>query len=269
MNLLKKIESESIQKEKTHIFYLGQSGYVLKTQESVLYIDPYLSDYVEHPDGLNEKSMKRNFPPPVNPMEIQIIDAVLCTHSHADHMDPWTLEKIDQDFKLISTENAYLNNPVELPSESLEFIGYNNSIMINNIKIEAIPAAHYQLASKDGKPDCVSFIIKAFGKTLFFWGDGVIYTGLFAQLEKYTFDAFFAPINGRDWFREQRGIIGNINARELAELCQGIHVDLVIPNHCDLFDYYSEYTQYFNYYLNKFAPEQSYKILSYGDVLII
>ena len=36
------------------------------------------------------------------------------------------------------------------------------------------------------------------------------------NLSMHHFNMFFAPINGRDWFREKDGIIGNINSRELS-----------------------------------------------------
>ena len=269
MQLLKKIESGFIDKGKVHIFSLGQSGYVLKTSHSVIYIDPYLSDYVEHPKGLNDPLMKRQFPPPINPKEITKIDAVLCTHGHIDHMDPWTIERIDPTFQFITTENAFQSNPVQSPTEFIQFIDFNKAIQINDINVTAIPAAHYKTTGIDGKPDCVSFIIKVAGKILFFWGDGVIYPGLIDTLKTYTFNAFFAPINGRDWFRDQKGIVGNINGRELSELCLDIDSNLLVPNHYDLFDYNSESIQHFQNYLNKFAPEQSYKILSPGEGLIL
>ena len=82
------------------IGFLGQSGYVLNRGETTVLIDPYLSNFVEHSDGLNDQKMERSFPPVVEPQSIKNIDAVFCTHAHADHMDPWTIEKIKAPFKL-------------------------------------------------------------------------------------------------------------------------------------------------------------------------
>ena len=76
------------------IGFLGQSGYVLKKKNFTILIDPYLSDYIENPNGENNQKMKRNFPPVINPSEVDSVNAVFCTHSHLDHMDPWTLKKI-------------------------------------------------------------------------------------------------------------------------------------------------------------------------------
>ena len=67
---------------------------------------------------------------------------------------------------------------------SIEFIDFTQTIRINEISIKAIPAAHYQIEGKDGMPDCVSFILSVYDKTLFFWGDGVIYSGLINRLSQ-------------------------------------------------------------------------------------
>ncbi|MBI3970889.1 MAG: hypothetical protein HY332_06330 [Chloroflexi bacterium] len=43
------------------------------------------------------------------------------------------------------------------------------------------------------------------------------------------------PINGRDWFREQRQIIGNTDYREAADLGHAIGADVIVPTHFDMF----------------------------------
>ena len=113
---------------------LGQSGYVLKKNETTILIDPYLTDYISHPDGLNDPKMKRQFPPVISPSEIQTVDAILCTHAHGDHMDPWTLESIKPRYKLYCTEAAFNNNPVNLDVDQLIWVDWEKPIAINENK---------------------------------------------------------------------------------------------------------------------------------------
>ena len=86
--------------------------------------------------------------------------------------------------------NAYRINPVKLPSKSINFKSFNNSLNIKDINVKAIPAALYHLVGKDGKLDCVSFIIKAYVKTLLFWVDGVIFPGLIDQIKNIHLTCF-------------------------------------------------------------------------------
>ena len=69
------------------------------------------------------------------------------------------------------------------------------------------------------------------GKNLFFWGDGIIYNGQYELLSGYNFDYFFAPINGRDKKREEKGIIGNINEHELADFCSKLSIKHIEYRH--------------------------------------
>ena len=77
MSLIKKIESQDIDNNQMCIYFLGQSGYVLKCKELTIYIDPYLTDCIENPLGLNEKKMYRSFPSPIDPKSISKCDAII------------------------------------------------------------------------------------------------------------------------------------------------------------------------------------------------
>ena len=81
------------------IQFLGQSGYLLETENSRIIIDPYLSDSVNHAFG-----RPRLLPIPIDPRDISC-NAVICTHNHLDHLDIDTVSQIsDRQFFLTTTE---------------------------------------------------------------------------------------------------------------------------------------------------------------------
>jgi L-ascorbate metabolism protein UlaG (beta-lactamase superfamily) len=265
MSLISKIERSNVKDKNILFFFLGQSGYVIKTSYSIIYIDPYLTNYVEDEKGLNDPSMTRSFPPPILPENISNIDGILCTHSHVDHMDPWTLEKIPVPYNLYSSIGAYSKNPISFPENKLIFIEPGKEYHINEIKFTSIPAAHYDLTDEKGRPDALTFIININKKSYLFWGDGIIYDGLIERLKKYVFDIAFIPINGRDKEREAKGIIGNINAAEVAKLCNELSIDVLVPNHFDMFKNNSAYIDYFLQCINEFCPGQNVEVMNCGD----
>ena len=235
MDLLQKIEEQTVMEDRLEIYFIGQSGYVLKTNNSTIYIDPYLSNYIENSEGLNESIMSRNYPPPFNPGMISKCDAIICTHAHADHMDPWTLGRIKPKFQLYASIGSYEKSIINFPKSRVTFLTPQNPCHISSFKIRSFPAAHYELWDENGRPDCLSILIQWQDKLLFFWGDGIGYEGQFDLLSSFNFDYFFAPINGRDIMREKMGIIGNIKRDELVTLCSKLSIEHIIPNHYDMF----------------------------------
>tara|TARA_Y100000590_G_scaffold425398_1_gene533339 strand:- start:84 stop:911 length:828 start_codon:yes stop_codon:yes gene_type:complete len=265
MSLLKQIECKDIQNNQMCIYFLGQSGYVLKFKELIIYIDPYLTDYIENPLGLNDNKMFRSFRSPIDPESISKCDAIICTHSHVDHMDPWTINKINSDYKLFSSIGAYEKSDINLPQSRITFLHPEKTYKIRGINIVSFPAAHYDLIDEFGRPDCLSILIQWNGINLFFWGDGIRYDGQYELLSKYSFEYFFAPINGRDKKRENEGIIGNIKENELAEFCSKLSIKNIIPNHYDMFINNTGSIDLFKKEIYKRNPEQSIISMNCGD----
>jgi len=62
-------------------WYLGCNGFVLRSEETTIYIDPYFGD------GLPPMAF-RMIPVPMDPADATMCDAVLVTHEHLDHLHP-------------------------------------------------------------------------------------------------------------------------------------------------------------------------------------
>ena len=56
--------------------WIGQAGFLIRTQATSLALDPFLSD---HPD--------RRYPSPVGPGDLAGTELVLVSHQHLDHLD--------------------------------------------------------------------------------------------------------------------------------------------------------------------------------------
>jgi len=82
------------------IRFLGQSGYVLKSANTQIIIDPYLSDIVNR-----VANRPRTLPIPMAPKDISC-DAVICTHNHLDHLDPDTVSEINNEQFFITTNEG-------------------------------------------------------------------------------------------------------------------------------------------------------------------
>lgn len=77
------------------------------------------------------------------------------------------------------------------------------------------------------------------------------------------------PINGRSWYREQRGIAGNLNVFEAAELAACSGAKRVVPVHWDLFADNLEDPMHFATYVGDRYPEIDVEIPAIGAPIAI
>ncbi len=224
---------------QTALWYLGQEGFVIKHNNTHIAIDPYLSDYVDKNCCSENVTWKRLYPAPIDSSELNFLDAVLCTHSHYDHTDPWTLTKIAKanpktKFVIpapeVKTLISYgIDNARIIPAYS------DTPIKIDDFTITPIPSAHEQLrADENGNYFEVGYIINDSKNTIFHAGDMCLYDGLIERLK--NIDVAILPINGRDYFRNKNDIIGNFTIEEAVLLSKTINAKLLIPVHHDLYD---------------------------------
>jgi L-ascorbate 6-phosphate lactonase len=73
------------------------------------------------------------------------------------------------------------------------------------------------------------------GTTLYHAGDTIVTRELIDALDDRCIDVALLPSNGRDYFREEQDITGNMNANEAIALARRIGARLVIPYHWDGF----------------------------------
>src|SRR5262245_45758858 len=106
------------------VWWLGQSGFLIKSPRGSLLIDPYLSDSLTRKYANTNRPHVRMTTLAINPAQLCPIDLVLCSHKHSDHMDPETLNPL-----LAANRNARVGFPAAL-CEHAASIGIEPSLQI-------------------------------------------------------------------------------------------------------------------------------------------
>jgi L-ascorbate metabolism protein UlaG (beta-lactamase superfamily) len=223
--------------------WLGQAGFAVKYAQCFLLIDPYLSD------SLAKKYRGTLFPhqrmaaAPIAPDELRHVAFVLCTHRHSDHMDPGTLPIIAENNPecRFVVPRAERRSAVEIGVPASKIIAVNageSELLAPDLVVTAIPAAHETLkVNEHGEHHYLGYLLR-FGKlTLYHSGDCVPYDGLAERLREAKVDLALLPVNGRDEYRREHGVPGNMTFDEAESLCRAAGIASWIPHHFGMFDF--------------------------------
>ena len=234
-----KILNTKLAENQIGFFYIGQEGYIIKYQNCYYMIDAYLSDYVDRNCSSDEVQWVRNYEAPITAEELDFVDYVFCTHAHFDHADPDTLSilaKINKKAKyIIPTPVADVLKQYGIQETNIIRARDGQELVLGNAIVTPIPAAHEQLNQDENGDFCeMGYRLKLGDYAIYHAGDCCVYEGLIERLGKL--DVAMLPVNGRDYFRLQRDIIGNMTALEAIELAEKANTELLIPMHFDLYD---------------------------------
>jgi L-ascorbate 6-phosphate lactonase len=243
-NLIARIEQLMVPHGQLALWSLGQSGFVVKGGSTIAYIDPYLSD-----SGA-EIGAPRRFPIPIDPAKVQHADMVFATHEHLDHADGPTLGPLmaaSPQAKLItSPQGREIALQADVSAERVIVPRVGERAELAGLTYTAVPAAHGASAltgprylyedDGEGRARWMGFLIECNGVTLYHAGDTVLIPEMLTALNNRPIDIAILPINGRDFFREQKEIVGNLWPGEAVEFATALNAKVMIGCHNDLFD---------------------------------
>jgi L-ascorbate metabolism protein UlaG (beta-lactamase superfamily) len=216
--------------------WLGQAGFLIEADGLRVLIDPFLSDYEA-----------RLYPPPGTEELATDIDWLLVTHEHLDHLDTGflpTLVDRSPSVRLVIPEPITPQVDGLISQERIVAVQPGSRVELRSeVHLDVVPAFHgvevqdgYGDGSQiDGLVRFVGYVVRGSTLSIYHSGDTIIHDELLAALEGSMVDVALLPINGRDYFREEAGLVGNMDVREAVRLATRIGATVLIPMHWDLF----------------------------------
>jgi|ERR1039458_2347658 L-ascorbate metabolism protein UlaG (beta-lactamase superfamily) len=264
--LLGNIAAANKKDDEFRLWWLRQSGFLLQWNGRHLLLDPYLSD------SLTQKYADTSMPHvsmtalPVRPERLDFIDVVTSSHTHTDHLDPETLlplHRANPRLKLVAPEAERDVIEKKLSGRGPAILGLDQgrSIEIDGFRIYAVASAHENVTlDAAGRCRFLGYVIE-FGKfAIYHSGDTILHPNLVESLRPFRIDVALLPINGRG---PERGVAGNLNAQEAADLGRDIGARIVIPCHYDMFAFNTAPVA--NFVTAASAAGQDYDVLQCGE----
>ena len=270
IELQQQILDSKSQASKDHfdIWWLGQSGFLIQWNGTLILFDPYLSDSLTKKYDGTPKPHVRMSELVITPELLDHIDIVSSSHNHTDHLDAETLNPILNSNPGISFIIPEANRSFvcdRLKCEKDVPIGLNDGqkITLKGFTYNGVPAAHNTIErDESGQCKFMGFVVQ-FGKwAIYHSGDTLLYDNMIDILRPFKIDVAFLPINGND---PARGVAGNLNAQEAATLGKDIKARLVIPHHYHMFEFNTADPD--DFARNAEIEKQDYRILKLGERL--
>lgn len=236
--LLADIRAARSETEKLHLWWFGQSGFLVQWQGRHLLFDPYLSDSLTRKYAATDKPHVRLTEIPIEARRLDMVDVITASHQHTDHLDGETLSAL-----LAANRQATLVVPAALREFAAERLQVSASrltpiddggrVDAAAFELHAVPAAH-EIVERDDQGRCrfLGFVARFGPWTVYHAGDTVRYEGQVERLRPFAVDVALLPINGR---LPERRVAGNLWGEEAAELARDIGARIVVPCHFEMF----------------------------------
>ena len=223
-----------------HLWWLGQSGFLLHHEGRFALLDPYLSDSLTTKYAGTDKPHVRMTRRVVDPALLNFVHVVTSSHNHTDHLDADTLKPLmgaNPKLKLVVPEanREFVAQRLGVAQHVPEGVEDGMWVKVAGFEIHGVPAAHERREQDDmGRDRFMGYVVKAGPWRVYHSGDTVLYEGMVEKLSEFDVTVALRPINGRS--RERR-VAGNLDGREAAQLAKYMGAGLVIPCHYEMFEF--------------------------------
>jgi L-ascorbate 6-phosphate lactonase len=268
--LIREINDTEINFEGVAIWSLGQAGIVLKGKRDngVLCIDPYLTDSIQQNHPTTE--FVREYRPPIRPEGLKGAVGVLITHYHDDHLDLATIKALKSvspstTFAIPASHRGMVQD-VGWDTGNLIPARADESFSISGFEVNPVAAAHTQYEMDDeGNHFYLGYCITVNRTRVYHSGDTIVLPELVERIRAFKPHIVILPINGGDFARTERGIVGNMSFREAADFAAAVGADLILPIHYDMFPTNRENPANFVDYMFHTYRNQKFHMLCVGE----
>ncbi len=264
--LVREMDNLASDEKHFHLWWLGQSGFLLQWKGKRVLIDPYLSDSLTKKYAATDKPHARMSERVIDPGLLKDIIIVSSSHNHTDHLDAETLAPVlknnpDVKFIIPAANREFVAERVNCPIGFPIGLNDRRSVTIDEFSFHGIPAKHNEI-ERDENGNCrfMGYVV-IFGKNkIYHSGDTLWFDEMLGLLKPFEVDVAILPINGND---PARKVAGNLNTKEAAELGKAIGAKCVIPCHYDMFTFNTADVSDFVAEAEKI--NQPYKVLKGGE----
>jgi L-ascorbate metabolism protein UlaG (beta-lactamase superfamily) len=203
-----------------HLWWLGQSGFLLKRDDRYLLLDPYLSDSLtEKYEGTSTPHVRMTRRV-VDPTRLGFVDVVTASHGHTDHLDPVTLHALKPHALVCPPGLRTL--AIARADVVPEVVEVDETVEVADFRFTAVRAEH------EVPGGAVGFVVESGPWTIYHSGDTTAYPGLGERLRPFAADVAILPINGQ---------LGNMDGRDAARVANEARAGLAVPCHFEMFEF--------------------------------
>jgi L-ascorbate metabolism protein UlaG (beta-lactamase superfamily) len=238
--LLDDIHAASEADDELHLWWLGQSGFLVKHCGQFVLIDPYLSDSLTLKYAATDKPHVRMTERCMAPEQLGFVQLVLSSHQHTDHFDEATLGPLSEVAEgLVGLFPAAEREKVEkrMPEAKIEWWGFSDGDLYQgkHFRVEFVAAAHNEIDRDEwGNCRCLGFIVSCGPFRFYHSGDTLWHDQLLPALLEGPLDLALVPINGNE---ASRRVSGNLNGTEAAMLAKAAGAAMAVPHHFEGFEF--------------------------------
>jgi len=249
-----------------HLWWLGQSGFLVQWQGRHLLLDPYLSDSLTRKYAGTDKPHVRMTERVIAPERLNFIDVVTSSHNHTDHLDAETLcplIKLNPKVSLLVPEanRALVAERLGVAEDFPHGLDAGQTRTLAGFQFHGLPAAHTKLETDtQGRHKFLGYVVECGPWRIYHSGDTLRYPGMAERFKEFHVDVALLPINGD---QPERRVAGNLNGSEAAQLAKDIGARVVIPCHFDMFEFNTATPDEF--VASASALQQPHRVLRAGE----